>query len=81
MVTGSEPLVSIVVPVYKAEHFLGACVESILNQSHHNLQLILTDDGSPMIALVYVTNGREEILASLCCIFPTAERPVPAMQA
>ena len=80
MVTGSEPLVSIVVPVYKAEHFLGACVESILNQSHHNLQLILTDDGSPDDC-PRLCDGREEILASLCCIFPTAERPVPAMQA
>ena len=47
MAANSEPLVSVVVPVYKAERFLDTCVESILEQSHHNLQLILVDDGSP----------------------------------
>lgn len=42
-----EQLVSIIVPIYKVEEYLPACVESILNQTHRALQIILVDDGSP----------------------------------
>lgn len=37
----------IVVPVYKAEFFLEQCIDSVLNQTYTNWQLILVDDGSP----------------------------------
>lgn len=39
--------VSIVVPVYETEAYLPKCIESILSQTHSNIQLILVDDGSP----------------------------------
>lgn len=42
-----NPLVSIVVPVYKVERFLDRCVESLVNQSYENIEIILVDDGSP----------------------------------
>lgn len=42
-----NPVVSIVVPVYKVEKYLHQCVDSILNQSFSNFELILVDDGSP----------------------------------
>ncbi len=42
-----EPLVSIVVPVYKVEKYLARCVESLVNQSLHDIEIILVDDGSP----------------------------------
>ena len=42
-----QPLVTIIIPVYKAEHFLNECVDSILAQSYENLEVILVDDGSP----------------------------------
>lgn len=41
------PLVSVVVPVYNVEQYIERCIESILGQTHHKLELILVDDGSP----------------------------------
>ncbi|WP_342542136.1 glycosyltransferase [Paenisporosarcina sp. FSL H8-0542] len=39
-------LISIVVPVYNSEKYLFDCIESILNQSYSNIELILVNDGS-----------------------------------
>lgn len=41
------PAISVIVPVYKAEKFLDKCVESILNQTFEDFELLLIDDGSP----------------------------------
>lgn len=40
------PLIIVLMPVYNGERFLGEQIDSILGQSHKNLQLILRDDGS-----------------------------------
>lgn len=39
-------LISVIVPVYNVEDYLAKCVESILNQTYKNLEIILIDDGS-----------------------------------
>lgn len=41
------PLVSIVVPIYKVEKYLSRCVQSLLNQTLKDIEIILVDDGSP----------------------------------
>ena len=38
--------ISVIVPVYNVEQYLDRCVQSILNQSYGNLEIILVDDGS-----------------------------------
>ena len=42
-----NPKISVIVPVYKVEKYLDRCVESIVNQTYKNLEIILVDDGSP----------------------------------
>lgn len=42
-----SPLLSVVVPVYKTERYLDACMESVLGQTLKDLEIILVDDGSP----------------------------------
>ena len=39
--------VSVIIPVYKVEKYLNRCVESVVNQTYSNLEIILVDDGSP----------------------------------
>lgn len=41
-----NPLISVVVPVYNGERYLHECIDSILNQTFTDLELILLDDGS-----------------------------------
>lgn len=40
-------LISVIVPVYKVEKYLNKCIDSIINQTYKNLEIILIDDGSP----------------------------------
>ena len=39
-------LISVIVPAYNSEQFIGRCISSIMDQSYHNLELIIIDDGS-----------------------------------
>ena len=39
-------LISVVVPVYNTESYLNKCIDSLLNQTYTNMEIILVDDGS-----------------------------------
>lgn len=41
-----DKLVSVIVPVYNVDRYLGRCIKSIMQQSYRNLEIILVDDGS-----------------------------------
>ena len=43
----AQPKISVIVPVYKCEQYIHRCVNSILNQTFSDFELILVDDGSP----------------------------------
>ena len=42
-----SPIVTVIIPVYNVEKFLDRCVQSVVNQTYKNLEIILVDDGSP----------------------------------
>ena len=42
-----NPKISVIVPVYNVEKYIRRCVDSILNQTYKNFELLLVDDGSP----------------------------------
>lgn len=44
---GNTPIISVIVPIYKAENFLPKCIDSILSQTFTDFELLLIDDGSP----------------------------------
>lgn len=41
------PLVSVIIPIYNVEKYISECLDSIINQTYKNLEIILVDDGSP----------------------------------
>lgn len=58
------PLISIIVPVYNVKPYLHRCINSIINQTYENLEIILVDDGS--------TDGSSEI----CDIFQKQDKRI-----
>lgn len=42
----NNPLVSICIPAYNCAEYIGPCLQSIVNQSYHNIEIIIVNDGS-----------------------------------
>ena len=43
----NSDIISVIVPIYRIERYIGLCIESLINQTYKNLEIILVDDGSP----------------------------------
>ena len=43
----NQPLISIIIPCYKVEQYLDACMETVISQTYKDLEILLVDDGSP----------------------------------
>lgn len=54
----SNPIISIIVPIYNAELYLSECLSSIASQTYQNIEVILINDGS--------TDGSQEIAENIC---------------
>lgn len=42
-----DPVISVIIPVYNVEPYIRQCLDSIVNQTYRNLEIIIIDDGSP----------------------------------
>lgn len=42
----NKPLVSIIVPIYRIDRYIGICIESLIHQTYSNLEILLVNDGS-----------------------------------
>jgi glycosyltransferase involved in cell wall biosynthesis len=43
----NSPLISIIIPVYNVENYIDKCIQSLLNQTYKNIEIVLVNDGSP----------------------------------
>ena len=66
-------IISVIIPIYKVEKYLRTCLDSVVNQSYQNLEILLIDDGSP--------DGCGAIRESGFFISPTAVLPMPKIPA
>ena len=57
----NNPLVSVAVPVYNVASYLEQCLDSVVNQTYKNLEIILVDDDLQMIVVLFATVMRKKI--------------------
>ena len=70
---GNQPLVSIIIPCYNCKRWVRQAVESCLNQTYPNIEIIVVDDGS--------TDGSVEVLRQFCRVSDLRRAPTAAATA
>ncbi len=60
----AKPLISVIVPIYMIDKYVGICIESIINQTYRNLEIILVDDGS------------KDRCAEICDLYQTKDKRI-----
>ena len=59
-----DKMISVIVPVYNVRDYLSRCIQSIIDQSYKNIEILIVDDGS--------TDGSEKI----CDVFAKSDKRV-----
>lgn len=57
-----RPKISVIVPIYNAELYLEQCIESVLNQTLRDIELLLIDDGSTDNSFLICEKYKKEII-------------------
>ena len=69
-----EPLISVVIPVYNMELYLARCLDSILANTYHNLEILCVDDGSKDRSLEILHSYAEYVIGRMG--LPYAKRDI-----
>ena len=57
----NKELISVIIPIYNCEKYIGRCIESILNQTYKNFEIICIDDGSTDSSLNIISTYENKI--------------------
>ncbi len=61
-----QPLLSVVIPSYNHEKFIGKAIDSVLGQTHKNLELIIIDDGSKDSSIDIIKSYKDDRITLVC---------------
>ena len=58
-----RPVVSVIVPIYNVEQYLKRCLDSLINQTFEEIEILCVNDGSP--------DQSQKIVDEYVCCYPT----------
>jgi len=63
----AEPLVSVIIPVYNGENFVGETISSVLNQTYQNMEIIILDDASTDHSREVILSFKDPRIKTIFC--------------
>lgn len=76
-----EQMISVIIPAYNSEMFIGKCIDSVLAQTYSNWELIAIDDGSRDNTFGILKSMPKQILVSVLYIRRIKGQALLAIQA